>query len=65
MRNRFALPPPQVNLLQHQFERRFVVGEVADQPSRDVVDAIAALPTGPGDRPVEPVTFSSVEIVEG
>ena len=27
-----------------------VVDKVADQPSRDVVDAIASTPVGPGDR---------------
>jgi peptidyl-prolyl cis-trans isomerase A (cyclophilin A) len=41
-----------------------IFGEVADQASRDVVDAIAATATGPGDRPLEPVTFNSVEIVD-
>jgi peptidyl-prolyl cis-trans isomerase A (cyclophilin A) len=35
-----------------------IFGEVADQASRDVVDAIAATKTGSGDRPVEPVTMS-------
>ncbi|MBS44556.1 MAG: peptidylprolyl isomerase [Nocardioides sp.] len=42
-----------------------IFGEVADQAGRDVVDAIAATKTGPGDRPVEPVVIESVEIVEG
>ncbi|TIC82779.1 peptidylprolyl isomerase [Nocardioides sp. GY 10127] len=40
-----------------------IFGEVADQASRDVVDAIATTRTGPGDRPVEPVVIESVEIV--
>src|SRR6476661_9184459 len=40
-----------------------IFGEVADQAGRDVVDAIAATPTGPGDRPVEPVVIESVEVV--
>jgi peptidyl-prolyl cis-trans isomerase A (cyclophilin A) len=40
-----------------------IFGEVADQSSRDVVDAIAATPTGAGDRPVEPVVVESVELV--
>jgi peptidyl-prolyl cis-trans isomerase A (cyclophilin A) len=40
-----------------------IFGEVADQASRDVVDAIATTATGPGDRPVEPVVMESVEIV--
>ena len=40
-----------------------IFGEVADQASRDVVDAIATAPTRPGDRPVEPIVIESVEIV--
>jgi peptidyl-prolyl cis-trans isomerase A (cyclophilin A) len=40
-----------------------IFGEVADQSSRDVVDAIGKSPTGPGDRPAEPVVIESVEIV--
>ncbi len=42
-----------------------IFGEVADQASRDVVDAIAATATGAQDRPVEPVVFESVEITRG
>ena len=42
-----------------------IFGEVADQSSRDVVDAIATTPTGRGDRPVEPVVIESVEIKRG
>ncbi len=41
-----------------------IFGEVADQESRDVVDEIAKVRTGPGDRPVEPITVESVEIRE-
>src|SRR5699024_3533611 len=40
-----------------------IFGEVADGPSREVVDAIAAVPTGAMDKPVEPVTIDSVEII--
>jgi peptidyl-prolyl cis-trans isomerase A (cyclophilin A) len=40
-----------------------IFGEVADQASRDVVDAIATAKTRPGDRPVEPIVIESVEIV--
>jgi peptidyl-prolyl cis-trans isomerase A (cyclophilin A) len=40
-----------------------IFGEVADQASRDVVDAIATTATAAGDRPVEPVVMESVEIV--
>lgn len=39
-----------------------IFGEVADQASRDIVDAIATTQTGPGDRPSEPVVIESVEI---
>jgi peptidyl-prolyl cis-trans isomerase A (cyclophilin A) len=42
-----------------------IFGECADQSSRDVVDAIAAVPTGAQDRPVQPVVIESVEIVRG
>ena len=40
-----------------------IFGEVADQSSRDVVDAIGKAPTGPGDRPKEPIVIESVEVV--
>ncbi|MGL4174200.1 MAG: peptidylprolyl isomerase [Actinomycetota bacterium] len=39
-----------------------IFGEVADQASRDVVDAIAAVPTGPGDAPREPVVIERVSV---
>ena len=39
-----------------------IFGEVADAPSRAVVDAIATTPTGRGDRPTEPVIVDSVTI---
>ncbi|MCC4908681.1 peptidylprolyl isomerase [Microbacterium sp. cx-59] len=39
-----------------------IFGEVADDASRAVVDAIAAVPTGAGDRPVEPVVISTIDI---
>ena len=42
-----------------------IFGEVADQESRDVVDAIGTTATGAGDRPVDPVVIETVEIVEG
>ena len=41
-----------------------IFGEVADQPSREVVDAIAAVRTGSMDRPVTPVVIESVTIEE-
>ena len=45
--------------------RHTIFGEVADQASRDVVDAIAKVRTGRGDRPVDPVVIESVEVTEG
>jgi peptidyl-prolyl cis-trans isomerase A (cyclophilin A) len=39
-----------------------IFGEVADQQSRDVVDRIAKVPTGRGDKPVEDVVIQSVEV---
>lgn len=39
-----------------------IFGEVADQPSRDVVDAIAAVATGSQDRPKVDVVISSITI---
>jgi peptidyl-prolyl cis-trans isomerase A (cyclophilin A) len=39
-----------------------IFGEVADQASRDVVDAIAGTPTGRMDRPVEAVTIDRVTV---
>jgi peptidyl-prolyl cis-trans isomerase A (cyclophilin A) len=39
-----------------------IFGEVADQDSRDVVDAIAAVPTRGQDRPIEDVVIESVSV---
>jgi len=39
-----------------------IFGEVADQDSRDVVDAITSSPIGPQDRPLEPIVINSVTI---
>ncbi len=39
-----------------------IFGEVADAESRSVVDSIAGVRTGSGDRPVEPVVIESVTI---
>lgn len=41
-----------------------IFGKVADDPSRAVVDAIAAVATGPGDRPVQDVTITAVTVEE-
>ena len=42
--------------------RHTIFGEVTDEASRGVVDAIATTATGPGDRPVEPVVITKVTI---
>jgi len=42
--------------------RHTIFGEVEDDASKKVVDTIAGSPTGPGDRPVEPVVIESVEV---
>jgi len=39
-----------------------IFGEVEDEASRAIVDSINTVPTGSGDRPVEPVTIESVSI---
>jgi len=39
-----------------------IFGEVADAASRAVVDAISAVPTGAGDRPIEPVVLESIDV---
>jgi peptidyl-prolyl cis-trans isomerase A (cyclophilin A) len=41
-----------------------IFGEVADQGSRDVVDAIATTPTGRMDKPVDDVVIESIEILD-
>jgi peptidyl-prolyl cis-trans isomerase A (cyclophilin A) len=40
-----------------------IFGEVADDASRAVVDAISAVPTAAGDRPIEPVVLQSIDVV--
>lgn len=40
-----------------------IFGEVTDDDSKAVVDAIAAVSTGANDRPVEPVIIESIDIV--
>jgi peptidyl-prolyl cis-trans isomerase A (cyclophilin A) len=39
-----------------------IFGEVADAPSREVVDKLAAVPTGQMDKPLEDVVIERVEI---
>jgi len=46
----------------HLNRRHTIFGEVADQASRDVVDAIATTPTDRSDRPTEPVVIESVDV---
>ena len=46
----------------HLNRKHTIFGEVADQASRVVVDAIATTPVGPGDRPRTPVVIESVQI---
>jgi peptidyl-prolyl cis-trans isomerase A (cyclophilin A) len=46
----------------HLNRRHTIFGEVVDADSRRVVDAIAETPTGPGDRPRQDVTITSVDV---
>ena len=39
-----------------------IFGKVADDASRAVVDAIIAVPTRSGDRPVDDVTITSISV---
>jgi peptidyl-prolyl cis-trans isomerase A (cyclophilin A) len=49
----------------HLNRRHTIFGEVADDASRKVVDEIATVQTGRGDRPVEPVVIESVTVADG
>ena len=49
----------------HLNRKHTIFGEVADQRSRDVVDQIAQVRTGRGDRPVNPVVVETVTIDSG
>ncbi|MDP3970011.1 MAG: peptidylprolyl isomerase, partial [Nocardioides sp.] len=51
-----------VGATPHLNNRHTIFGEVADQAGRDVVDAIANLPTGAMDRPKEPVVIESLVV---
>jgi peptidyl-prolyl cis-trans isomerase A (cyclophilin A) len=51
-------PTPHLNM------KHTIFGEVADGPSRQVVDRIAATRTGSMDRPVQDVVINSVTIEE-
>ncbi|WP_428839470.1 peptidylprolyl isomerase [Amycolatopsis pretoriensis] len=50
------VPGPDLNF------RHTIFGEVADQESRNVVDAIARTSTGPADRPLTDVVIEKVTI---
>lgn len=51
-------PTPHLNY------RHTIFGEVADEASRAVVDAIAATPTGRMDRPIKPVVITSIDVTD-
>jgi peptidyl-prolyl cis-trans isomerase A (cyclophilin A) len=46
----------------HLNRKHTIFGEVADDESKKVVDAIATTATGPMDKPLEPVVINSVTI---
>jgi len=46
----------------HLTRKHTIFGEVLDEESQQVVDAIATVPTGRNDAPVNPVIMESVEI---
>jgi peptidyl-prolyl cis-trans isomerase A (cyclophilin A) len=47
----------------HLLGAHTIFGEVADQPSRGVVDSIATAPTGRGDKPLEDMVIESIDIL--
>jgi peptidyl-prolyl cis-trans isomerase A (cyclophilin A) len=49
----------------HLQGKHTIFGEVTDEGSRTVVDAIAATPTDPRDRPLDPVVIEHVTIERG
>ena len=51
-----TVPTPHLN------RRHTIFGEVVDEESRKVVDAIGTTATGPGDRPVDDVIIESIEL---
>jgi peptidyl-prolyl cis-trans isomerase A (cyclophilin A) len=46
----------------HLNNKHTIFGEVADDASRQVVDAIGKVPTARGDKPLEDVVITSVEV---
>lgn len=53
-----VVPTPHLN------RKHTIFGEVLDEASQRVVDAIASVPTGRMDRPLQPVVIDSVTITE-
>ena len=53
-----VVPTPHLN------RRHTIFGEVLDEASQRVVDAIASVPTGRMDRPVQPVVIESVTVTD-
>jgi peptidyl-prolyl cis-trans isomerase A (cyclophilin A) len=53
-----------VGLTPHLNRKHTIFGEVADQPSRDVVDAIAGTSTNGADRPLEDVVIEKITLAE-
>ena len=51
-----VVPTPHLN------RKHTIFGEVADDESKKVVDAIATAKTAPGDRPIEPILINNVVI---
>jgi peptidyl-prolyl cis-trans isomerase A (cyclophilin A) len=48
----------------HLQGKHTIFGEVADDESKRVVDAIEAVPTGPNDKPLEDVVITGIDVVE-
>jgi peptidyl-prolyl cis-trans isomerase A (cyclophilin A) len=48
----------------HLQGKHTIFGEVADDESKRVVDAIEAVPTGRNDKPLEDVVISGIDVVE-
>ena len=48
--------------LKDAIHRHTIFGEVADEASKKVVDAIESVETGPQDRPTQDVVISSIDI---
>jgi len=46
----------------HLNRKHTIFGEVVDDESKKVVDAIATAPIAAGDRPLEPIVINSVKI---